>query len=139
VFEEKRFENRVDKNKCGHYCFVNYDLCSNVLFFKLRDAYLNEDILFCASYIEPEGSVYFNRNAYDEIENAIAQIGIERVCILGDLNSRTGQLLDTMDSNVFVDGSDDDDECCILPRVSQDHVVNNMGRELISFCKTILL
>jgi hypothetical protein len=89
--------------------------------------------LFCATYIEPEGSVYFNRNAYGDIENSILHLGIESVCILGDLISRTGQLNDLIEENKYVEDNSNDKICIMGKRFSKDAIVNNMGNELIHF------
>ena len=134
IFEESCFKSRVNSDVMEKYQFVNFELCNNVLFFKLNEESCDSELLFCATYLEPEGSPYCNRNAFNEIENAIINLGIENICVLGDLNSRIGHVNETLITNTFTDDDDSDD--CFVPRVSQDNVINNMGNELISFCRT---
>jgi hypothetical protein len=138
VFEEKVFQpNIINNDNSVYYNFVNVELCRNALFFKVSEQLVGQDILFCATYLEPEGSPYFNRNAFVELENSIAQLGCENVCLLGDMNARTGNLDERMPDNAFVDELIIDNEhVFVLPRISQDNGTNTMGHELLNFCRT---
>ena len=84
--------------------------------------------------MQPERSSYFNRHFYNELEEVITQMGASDVCLLGDLNSRTAQLDDILDTNIFAD-SFVVETAGFPARVSEDNHTNNMGYELIGFCR----
>jgi len=52
---------------------LNYELCKNALFFTINQSITGKKILFCAVYIEPDNSKYFNRQAYNELQTNLLQ------------------------------------------------------------------
>ena len=71
---------------------------------------------------------------------------MEKTFIVGDLNSRTGQLNDIMETDKYLDGTLNDeqnnifdntsiDETTYPKRNKSDHVIDNNGKKLISMCK----
>ena len=105
------------------------------LFFTIDDIVLNKKVLFAAVYIEPHNSDYFDRNAYQKLEESILQFDHEHICLLGDFNSRTGGLPDTFPINEYSDASVDIVEFDKGNRTSKDTITNTMGHELLRFCK----
>jgi hypothetical protein len=85
-------------------------------------------------YFEPEGSPYLNRNVCVELESALINLNIDDVCIIGDTNARTGHEIDFVvpllpeEEGIY-------DEIDIPQRTSSDSVLNNLGHDLIDFCK----
>ena len=100
--------------------------------------YYNE-VVKSFRYIECEGSRYFNRHTYAEIEEALIMFDVDNVCLMGDFNSRTGGLSDLMTNIEFVDSPFDFNTYDLSERVSLDTQTNTMGYELISFCKSCQL
>ena len=80
-------------------------------------------------------TTYFNRHAYAELEENLLNINFENICLLGDLNSRSGNLNDVIVNNCHSDIGVDFDELQLPKRISSDVQTNTMGYELISFCK----
>ena len=115
-------------------------------FFKVNNKILDHDTLFCAVYFPPEGSYYENKNAYCEVEEALINFGIcnDYICLMGDFNARTGNLLDIYSDSdeirpFIVDSSKSyqQERSTIMPeRKSQDTAANNNGYKLIDFCRT---
>ena len=98
---------------------------------------LKKSVKVCVAYNPPEGSKYCNKNIYEEISNdlLLRSNPDHPVLLMGDLNSRTGNLADFEDTedkhNEYIVGRK------IFPktRKNQDAIVNNMGRQLIEFCQ----
>ena len=65
-------------------------------------------------------------------------MNFENVCLLGDFNSRCGELPDTLPKNEYSDASVDVIEFDKGNRISKDKLTNTMGYELLRFCKTCL-
>ena len=65
-----------------------------------------ESVMICIAYNPPENSNYCNRNIFDDLsENLLTTCNTNTPFLLiGDLNSRTGELLD------FVDETENNDE-----------------------------
>ena len=136
VFEELSSKEKIDKNVQKHYKFVNFDLSKSALWFSIRNIDLENDILFCAVYIEGEGSKYYNDNIYNELVDNLTHFNIDNVCFLGDFNSRTAELQDTIPDSICTDDPFNTDNPNLQKRISQDKFANNLGHQLISFCKT---
>ena len=102
IIENIQMKNKISDNQ-DRYIFVNYDISSRALFFTIDPHILGKKILFCGSYIEGDNSSYFNRQAYAELEENLVNINCEHICLLGDLNSRSGNLDDVLISNYHSD------------------------------------
>ena len=142
VIEEESLKHKIEEDSINYYSFVNYELCKNAIFFTINSHTSGDKILFGAVYIEPDNSPYFNRQAYTELETSLIQIGTQKVCLLGDFNSRTSDMNEVVMNNIHVDsftGIDDDRDSTLPKRVSKDKFTNTMGYELITFCKTCQL
>ena len=66
-------------------------------------------------------------------------MNFESVCLLGDFNSRCGEIPDTLPKNAYSDASVDVIEFDKGKRISKDKLTNTMGYELLRFCKTCLI
>ena len=135
IIENVKLKNKITDNQ-DRYIFVNYELSSRILFFTVDEHLLGKRVLFCGSYIEGDNSTYFNRHVYAELEENLLDINFENVCLLGDLNSRTGHLPDIIVNNDHSDVGLEFDDFKLLKRTSKDKQTNTMGYELISFCKS---
>ena len=87
VFEEERFKCKIDQSVINNYSFVKNTLSKNALIFSVNNKLLNLNTLFFATYIEPENSPYFNKNAFEEIQTVVSNFNFDSVCLLGDFNS----------------------------------------------------
>ena len=134
IFENIQFKNKISDNQ-DRYIFVDHELSSRVLYFTIDKLVLDKTVLFCGCYIEGDNSNYFNRQAYAELEENLLNINCENVCLLGDFNSRSGNLCDVIVNNDHSDIGIEFDETHFLKRISKDKLTNTMGYELISFCK----
>ena len=139
IFEEERFRDRIDNSVIDIYSFVKFKLCQNAIWFSLDKSLLDKAVLFAAVYIEPVSSNYFNRNVYAEMERTLINLDFNHVCLLGDFNSRTGELNETVSKCPHIEDYDELSEFDLIKRASKDKQTNQMGHELISFCKTCQL
>ncbi|CAG2188723.1 unnamed protein product [Mytilus edulis] len=103
---------------------------------------LSDDIYICASYIPPVSSTHFE-NDFIMLDHELSTLSNRgKILVIGDLNSRTGELPDyikndSLQINNF-DGSD------LLPpdyaidienkRINQDKVLNTHGKNLLDLC-----
>ena len=88
IFENEVYKSTIDSNIINKYTFTNYELCEKALFFTIDDIITNKSVLFAAVYIEPHNSDYFDRNAFQKLEESLLQFNHEHICLLGDFNSR---------------------------------------------------
>lgn len=113
-------------------------------------------VLFCVSYIPPEGSNYSNISIFDTLEADLLELNPNnelQICLLGDFNARTGNehdfvfLDDTIEQILHTDNPND--ELCRTSirdlgfpteRHNSDHAqVNNYGKRLLEVCKSFNL
>ena len=139
IYEEESYKPFIEKEQLNYYVFTQHEVCKNALFFSLHDIVFDKKVLFCAVYIEPDSSNYFNKNAYNELCETLLLLNFDSICLLGDFNSRCGNLKDNLDKNDYSDGLVEVVQTDLLPRTSKDSHTNNMGHELISFCKSMQL
>jgi len=112
----------------------------------------NEDLICGIVYIPPSSSRYAHKDPYFEVQNEIFRFCTDskNIMLLGDFNSRCGNMLDHTQideffSNLFelhnIQNEEFDiaaalDESNIqLNRNSVDHIINNYGRQFIELCK----
>ena len=139
IYEEESYKQFVEKEISSNYIFTQHEICKNALFFSLDEIVFGKKVLFCAVYIEPEGSPYFNKTAYNELCETLMMLNFDSICLLGDFNSRCGNLKESLDRNDYCDDLVDVVQTDLAPRSSKDNHTNNMGHELISFCKSMQL
>ena len=153
------FNSKAKRNSGGISVFFkvkykNYiDLVSinekGVIWFKLKKEFScsQNDLYFCLSYIPPEGSsLYKNINSslfeFDFFESLNNEIRLYNdlgdVYLLGDLNSRSGELPDFV-SNInldrYVNMPCNNEQVDPLLRCNYDKTVNTFGMKLLSLCK----
>ena len=62
---------------------------------------LKNDLILCVIYIPPENSAYSKISMFDNLEEIITDLRIKYnnidVCIMGDLNARTGNASDVLE------------------------------------------
>ena len=86
VYEETRFKHKIPNALLPYYSFVNFELYKSSQWFSCSESVLGYKTLFCPVYIECEGSRYFNRHTYAEIEEALIMFDVDNVCLMGDFN-----------------------------------------------------
>ena len=141
------------KHSGGIVCLVKTELANrieiiksksvNIMWVKIRTNRGNSDIMMAITYLSPENSTYSKTHSpdktWDILRNEIGKYRKDyKISLIGDFNSRTGQLLDYVqnDDNRFVDLPDNyaiDHELC--KRTNQDESVNDFGRTLIDLCR----
>ena len=127
--------------------FCNFEECI-VLLLNGNLLNLENDVIFCFTYISPEGSpIYDNitgRNGVQNFENKlfdiVSQYPDAGVVLAGDFNARCCDLQDiTIDDNVdfiFDDSVVYESDNFLLGRNSKDKTCNTYGFSLIDMCKT---
>ena len=141
------------KHSGGIVCLVKKELANrveiiksksvNIMWVRIRTNRGNSDIMMGITYLSPENSTYSKKHSPDKTWEILrSEVGRYRkdykISLIGDFNSRTGQLLDYVqnDDNRFVDLPDDyviDHEVC--KRTNQDDSVNDFGKTLIDLCR----
>jgi hypothetical protein len=127
------------------------DFC---LMIEINDELCGQNVLLRVVYIPPESSPYSSIELFDELENHILDSAPfckgAALCMLGDINSRTGQLCDILEIDKTIDNLCTDQdmfECGSrtvselenvgTDRSSRDVHINNYGYRLISLCKNL--
>ena len=129
----------------------------DIIWLKVDRMYTNYemDTFVCCAYISPKTSCRYagdDRSKLDIVREGIIKYEEKgHVMLMGDLNCRTGtadDYISTDGSRNFVNGINNDSTTeiddviknCALSirksRVSQDKVVNEYGRELLTICKS---
>ena len=102
--------------------------------------------VFGLVYASPADSLYADPSVFDDIEETMNNIKSEdenmAVCLLGDLNARTGTLPDVSHND---ESGDQSVELCeilnsnfnVTKRSNKDHYVNNRGERLMELCNSI--
>ena len=101
IYEEESYKSLIENSLLNNYVFTQYEVCKNAIFFSLDGLIYNKNVLFCAVYIEPDNSDYFNRNVYNELRDTIIMLNYDSVCLLGDFNSRCGNLSEILCVNDY--------------------------------------
>ncbi|XP_051235072.1 uncharacterized protein LOC127351510 [Dicentrarchus labrax] len=99
-----------------------------------------QHVYMCAIYIPPSESPYYNPDIYSILEEEINHYKtMGNVLLCGDLNARTGERADTMNTqgDKHLPGS----TCFPLPecptRKSFDKLTNTSGMQLLQLCRTL--
>ena len=105
------------------------------------------------SYIPGENSIYYDKDLFNSLSEDILLIKEQYdvpICIVGDLNSRTGTLddfitiddhvarsidLDIIDSDMFSSKFNLDNKGFETNRFSKDNVISANGKQLIEMCR----
>ena len=99
-----------------------------------------ENVYICCSYVPPSNSNIFNAENFDffeEIESGLEKYKRLGKCfIVGDLNSRTAEVSDTLDLDMYTADDEMSKFVNIPPRVSKDIVIDRNGRRLIQLCQS---
>ena len=109
---------------------------------------LKNDLILCVIYIPPENSAYSKISMFDNLEEIITDLRIKYnnidVCIMGNLNARTGNASDVLemsqDEIELIDGYVPLENINIPGnRVSFDNTVNSYGTRLLTLCKSLYM
>ena len=98
---------------------------------------MKKSVKVCVAYNPPENSKYCNKDIYDELSTDLLQRSNSNcpVILMGDLNSRIGELQDFEDTvekhMTYTTGR----KTFPKLRKNQDKTLNNMGRKLVDLCK----
>jgi exonuclease III len=100
---------------------------------------LQETIKICIAYNPPDSSKYCNKNIYEDISTILLTTCKPEspFLLIGDLNSRTGDLLDYQDETDDRDDENSPPRRQIIPetRHNCDKKTNQMGIQLTELCK----
>ena len=98
---------------------------------------MHESIRICIAYNPPANSDYCNKNIFEDLsENLLTTCNTNTPFLLiGDLNARTGELLDYEDETADEQDGPPKREVIPTKRSNCDKYTNQMGNELIDFCK----
>lgn len=108
--QNTRIENVVSEN-------------GNLIILKVNNSKwkgMKEFFILCC-YKEGRDSHYKEDNYYGILKDYIINLKMTNIVIIGDLNGRIGLI-------------NDNEQLKLTPRISDDQIVNSMGRELIEFC-----
>ena len=137
--------SRANRTPGGFLICIKEKLLSNVCCIKLNDFIVKIVInkingkrtyIYCV-YFPPEGSSHLDSNQcpIDMLSDIInTEKNMNDIIVFGDMNARTGDLQDFLncDEDPNLDFSTCIDE---TPRKNIDTIVNNRGKQLISFCR----
>ena len=148
------------KNDISSYVSVDKSSKSSLIkFFSISKQIYNsqtnddEDLLCGIVYIPPNGTKYAHKDPFFEIQNELLRFcnGSKHILLLGDFNSRCGNLADYLfiDESIcdMFDLEDIQNEEAEnyknfeltgtqLNRKSADSTINNYGKQFIDFCKS---
>ena len=98
---------------------------------------MHESIRICIAYNPPANSDYCNKNIFEDLsENLLTTCNTNTPFLLiGDLNARTGELLDYEDETADEQDGPPKREVIPTKRSNCDKKSNQMGNKLIDFCK----
>ena len=116
--------------KTPYYTWLTID---KSIFFHLK-----KSVKVCVAYNPPENSKYCNKGIYEDISSELL-MGSNSNCpiiLMGDLNSRTGDLQDFEDTAKKHMEYTAGRKTFPKRRKNQDKKTNNMGLKLIELCKT---
>jgi hypothetical protein len=143
VIENRGFAPRVDHSILQHYKFVDHFVVENALLFEFchKNSRQVESFLGAIVYLPPEGSVYVNRQGFQELEETLACLNFQKLLLFGDFNARTGNLADFV---VFGENEQNGITCTFVDqfdvhniqqtRLSMDNQVNSFGNAMLDFC-----
>ncbi len=152
--------NKTSKRGHGGICLFYSTLVSDgvtivdtdvngIIWVKLCKQFFNldDDIYICFAYVPPQNSVYFALHPigfYESIEAGVRKYSdLGKVALIGDLNSRCGNVSDTLQSRDdfarFINVIETDYSACdasgLSVRKSMDSVTNASGQKLIDLCR----
>ena len=107
---------------------------------------INNTFILGNAYLPHEASKHYHSDLFDELAIDICNLKSKfelPIMIVGDFNSRTGELDDFLLNDNFLDQFEDSDDVSIfkennipIQRSNCDRSINNNGRRLIELCKT---
>ena len=142
----------VHNSITDHVTVLDTDI-NSTMWIRLDKRLCQIPIVFGLVYNPPDNSPYADISIFDQIENTIIDIKFQNsktgICLLGDLNARTGTLSDRIETTdtMYEDGTvmlDNDDASCTTSqnrrvRSNSDKAINQMGRRLIDMCRSLNL
>ncbi|CAC5399998.1 E3.1.11.2 [Mytilus coruscus] len=131
------------KNHIVDGIFVEKKFEYGIVIIKLDKLFFNsfDDTFICFAYIPHEKSNFYQiceHDFHDIIESIVLEYKSKgSVIVCGDLNSRTGELYDILETDNLdrlIYGVESDDIPSISKRRSMDKVTNVFGRKLLQMC-----
>ena len=107
-----------------------------------------EDLYICGAYLPPINSSYhamYDCDVFRLLEDKIIEYSLKgKICVVGDLNSRTSNLDDYIADDTVPHTLQDQlssltsytGDLYLPPRVNPDTVRNDYGSKLVNLCKT---
>ena len=105
------------------------------------------------TYLPGEGSTHYDEDMFDNLLEDLVTLKEQYdtpICIVGDFNSRTGNLddfvtiedhvlrtinLDNIEEDIFSSKNDLESKCFEINRFNKDNICNNNGKQLIEVCR----
>ena len=137
----------VKKSLKQHISIKENTTSQFILWIKIDAAVLGFEFVLGAVYIPCQTSNYFNVDIFDDISDDICKFDCP-VCLIGDFNSRTGELDDLFNNQDYIADLYGLTEIDTIPdfvrilqsnesfqRRNKDKTVNYSGKNLIELCK----
>ena len=129
------------KSEIRKYVKIQADLNDeNFMWCKVDKSYLgyNEDLYICVVYIPPESSPRekrINKDHFETLINSMNKIKSENIVLVGDFNSRTHTLDDTIMKEKHDENYGDFySKITKHKRSNKDQTINKYGKKLTEFC-----
>ena len=149
VEPEKKGKKGKGRSSGGLLVYCKTFLKDYIKFLKKTDKYIwfeldkallldsEENLKICAIYSQPSLSAYYRESVWDDLECDIADLSSDNspICIIGDMNGRTGERPDFVaSSDRYVDAIPS--TLIKSPRKSCDKILNKVGEKLLLLCKS---
>ena len=122
--------------------------------FKVHKELTGQDFILCNTYVPPDNSKYMQGDEFETLAEILCDINVNSnlpICIMGDLNARTGHLEDftLLDDHVaevaglperndiFVNAESIESLGIKLKRCNEDDKINTNGNKFLDMCKDV--
>ena len=131
-----------------HVQIVENTQCKSIIWIKIDEEILGYEFILGTIYLPCPASNYFKADICDDISDDLYNFELP-VCLIGDYNSRTGEVDDLFDNQDYIVEHFGLNEIDTIPdfirynqnngsfkRINKDKTINVPGRNLIDLCKT---
>jgi len=111
----------------GHISVIPDTTSDSTLWIKIEETLLGYEVLLGAVYIPHENSVFHKPEIFDDLYNDIMTLSCTyntSICLIGDFNSRTGNLPDFIESSKY-DAFSNFENC--FPGIDHEMSINNLN------------
>ena len=143
ITPNKKQNTKADRSSGGITVFYRSSLHDSLTLIKSTKHYIwfkLNNIFFCALYIPPENSAYFDEDIFSHIYEDVLHFQEKDYCFImvGDFNARTSNKPDFVDDsgNKYINIGQLNNTIEITQRNNFDGEVNKHGNKLIDFCRS---